>query len=66
MNFEVKGKLKKNGILESFTRTVEAASEKLAGEKLKCLFGSEHKTSRRHIIIETVNKSGDGNAPKRG
>ena len=64
MDFEVKGKLKKKGILEGFTRVVEAASEKLAREKLNCLFGSEHKTSRRHIIIESVNKSGDGNASK--
>ncbi|MCX8158340.1 MAG: 50S ribosomal protein L18Ae [Candidatus Diapherotrites archaeon] len=59
MNFEIKGYFIKNGQKHKFSRIVDAKSEKLAEEKIKCLFGSEHKLNRRHIIIEGINKLGD-------
>ena len=57
MIYEVKGKFKEKGVFKPFTRKVNANSEKLAEEKLKCLFGSEHKIKRRHVIVEKIKKA---------
>jgi ribosomal protein L20A (L18A) len=57
MMYEAKGRYREKGSFKLFTRQVEAESSKLAGEKIKCLFGSEHKLKRRQIIIEEVKKA---------
>ncbi len=56
--FEIAGTFREKNREKKFTRAVSAVNEGFAREKLMCLFGSEHKTKRRHIKIESVNVVG--------
>ncbi|MDO5845422.1 MAG: 50S ribosomal protein L18Ae [Methanocorpusculum sp.] len=58
--FEVKGLFKNDGQMKPFTKTVDAPSEKLAGEFTLATIGSKHRLERKYITIESV-KGIDGN-----
>lgn len=59
MAFVVKGKIiLKNGE-RSFTKTVEAKTERMAKEVTLCLFGSHHRVKRGKIVISSIEKVGD-------
>ncbi len=56
MKWIVKGRFKMGSEWMSFTKKVEAPSEKLAKEYVYSILGSDHKTLRKHILIEEVVK----------
>ncbi|HJJ27879.1 MAG TPA: 50S ribosomal protein L18Ae [Methanocorpusculum sp.] len=58
--YEVKGSFKNDGEMKPFTKIVDAASEKLAGEHTLAIFGSKHRLERKYITIDSV-KEVDGN-----
>lgn len=58
--FEVKGMFKNDGQMKPFTKTVDAPSEKLAGEFTVATIGSKHRLERKYITIDSV-KAIDGN-----
>ncbi|HJJ42353.1 MAG TPA: 50S ribosomal protein L18Ae [Methanocorpusculum sp.] len=57
--FEVKGTFKNDGQMKPFTKTVEAPSEKLAGEFTLATIGSKHRLERRYININSVKAIND-------
>ncbi|HJJ44120.1 MAG TPA: 50S ribosomal protein L18Ae [Methanocorpusculum sp.] len=52
--FEVKGTFKNDGKMKPFTKTVEAPSEKLAGEFTLATIGSKHRLGRKYITIDSA------------
>jgi len=56
MKFEVTGTFKAGREMAKFTKEVEAESEDLAVEKVYALLGSEHRTKRPDIDVESVEK----------
>lgn len=58
MKWVVRGRFKMGGGWTTFTKEVEAPSEKLAREYVYSIIGSNHKTMRKHIIIEEVRRCG--------
>ncbi len=57
MKYVLKGKLRIGSKIEKFKKGVEAKDEGEARELTLSLFGSEHGTKRRHITIDSVEKS---------
>lgn len=53
-SFELIGEYFEKSNWKKFSRTITAQSEKLAKEKILCLFGSEHKIPRRRIKVNEV------------
>ncbi|MCS7098044.1 MAG: 50S ribosomal protein L18Ae [Candidatus Methanomethyliaceae archaeon] len=53
-NFLVKGKIKIGFEWVNFKKLVSAVSEKMAIEKVFCLFGGNHKLKRFQIKISSV------------
>ena len=58
MKWVIRGRFKMGKEWMPFTKEVEAPSEKLAREYVYSIIGSNHKTLRKHIIIEEVKKYG--------
>jgi ribosomal protein L20A (L18A) len=56
MVFVVKGKILLKDGERSFSKKVEAKSERMAREITFCLFGSHHRVRRDKIIISSVEK----------
>jgi len=54
MKFEAIGVFVKKGEEKKFRKELEAASEKLAVEKVLSLMGSEHNVKRRFIKISEI------------
>jgi len=57
MKYVLKGRLKIGEKFEKFTKAVDAKDGPEARELTLSLFGSEHGTKRRHIQIDTIEKS---------
>jgi len=57
MKYVLKGKVKIGEKFEKFTKAVDTRDEPGARELTLSLFGSEHGTKRRHIQIDSIEKS---------
>lgn len=55
--FEAKGTFEKKGEKQKFTKTVKAASEKLAKEKVLSQIGGKQKIKRANIKIEGIKET---------
>lgn len=58
MQFQIKGKIKLGKEERPFLKTVDAASEKAAVEKVLSLLGSHNRIKRSAVKIEAVEKTG--------
>ncbi|HJJ96697.1 MULTISPECIES: 50S ribosomal protein L18Ae [Methanocorpusculum] len=52
--FEVKGTFKNDGQMKPYTKTVDAPSERLAGEFTLATIGSKHRLERKYITVDSV------------
>jgi ribosomal protein L20A (L18A) len=52
--YEVKGTYTKSRVKENYTKSIEAASEKLAKEKAYALIGGKQRILRAHMTVDEI------------